>query len=209
MSDNINPIFIENMLKKSSSKVPNIARQEWEYLGQVKHLNGIQSTCKKHVFLIYNSIAFYNFKTNQILHTYTGDIKYYLYDKGKDREKIVVQNPNGDGTSQEVNIKMLNKINNFVKNVEKKHIIQDVSIDDIKTLCKYRFLLKDIIILEMGKLKEILNKINYLVTNFYNINYCCEHNDFYLSKFKQSEYRPKCDTCYKKGPERCLLKMKK
>lgn len=209
MSDNINPTFIENMLKKSWSKVPEIARKEWDYLGQVKHLNGIQSTCKIHEYLIYNSIAFYNFKTNEILHTHTGHIKYYLYDKGKAREKIVQQNPKGDGTSQEVNIKMLNKISNFVTSVEKKHITNDVSVHDIKFLCKYRCLLKDIIILEQHKLEEVLYKIDYLVTNFYNINYCCEHNDFYLSPFKQSDFRPKCKDCHYKGPEKCLLKMKK
>ena len=104
---------------------------------------------------------------------------------------------------------MLNNISSFVTSVEQKHIINNVSTPDIKTLCKYRYFLKNINILEKDKLAEVLNKINYLVTNFYNINYCCEHNDFYLSPFKQSEFRPKCKPCYFKGPEKCLLKMKK
>jgi hypothetical protein len=201
-------IFMKYVLDKSESKIFDIANQEWEYIGQVKHLNGVQSTAKTELKLNKYSIAFYNFKTNQILHTNT-DNQYFLHCKGKDREKITQTNPLGDGSSQDMNMKMLNKISTFVTSVEQKHLVNGVSLDDIKKLCKYRYFLKNINILEKDKLEEVLNKINYLVTNFYNINYCCKCNDFYLSKFKQSEFRPKCDTCYKKGPEKCLLKMKK
>jgi len=200
-------IFMKYVLDKSESKIFDIANQEWEYIGQVKHLHGVQSTAKTELKLNKYSIAFYNFKTNQILHTNT-DNQYFLHCKGKDREKITQTNPLGDGSSQDMNIKMLNKISNFVTSVEQKHITNNVSLDDVKKLCKYRYFLKNIIILEKHRLEEVLNKINYLVTNFYNINYCCMCNDFYLSKFKQSNFRPKCDSCYKKGPERCLLKMK-
>jgi len=201
-------IFMKYVLDKSNSKIFDIAKQEFEYIGQVKHLHGVQSTAKTEVKLNKYSIAFYNFKTNEILHTNT-DNQYFLHCKGKDREKITQTDSKGDGSSQDMNIKMLNNISNFVTSVEQKHIINNVNLDDIKKLCKYRYFLKNIIILEKDKLKEVLNKINFLVTNFYNINYCCEHNDFYLSTFKQSEYRPKCKSCYSKGPEKCLLKMKK
>lgn len=205
MSDKINPFFLQNIINKSYSKEPNIALSEWTYIDQVKHLNGIQSPCKNYTSLIYNSVSFFNFKTNEIFHCNTSKLRYLLYVKGKDKKKITQQNPTGDGSSQDVNINTLNKINNFLTSVEKKHITKSVNLDDIKTLSMYRYFLKDIDILEKHTLEELLKKINYLI-KLYNINFCSECREYYLSKFKQSEFIRKCLNCLNKN-DVCFLKL--
>ena len=207
MSDKINPIFIQNILKKSLSTDINIAKKEWEYCGQVKHLIPIQSTCFNNPEkVIHNSVAFYNFRTNEIFHSNTSKIQYFLHCKGKNRKKIVETNPLGNGEGNDINNGLLSKINTFVESIYHKHNQNKVIVGDIRQLYKYKFFLTNIKIEQQEQLNNILFKINWLINNFYKINYCETCQDFYLSKVKQSEFRPKCLNCYTSN-DVCFLKL--
>lgn len=205
MNNEPSVIFMKYLLDKSHSKNPAIAKKEWNYCFAVKHLNGIQSTCVLKKRLNKYSIAFHNFRTNEIFHT-NSKTQYWLHDKGKDRTKIIQTNPLGDGNGKEINNGMLNKVYNFVNNIYQKHHQNQVNLKDVQELYKYKYFLQNIKIEEQEQLNKILLKINYLIENFYNINYCESCCDFYLSKVKQSDYRPKCSNCYYKN-DICFLKI--
>lgn len=198
-------IFIKYLLEKSLSQDPKIAKNEWEYYGLIKHLDGIQSTCVLESRLNTFSWAFYNVMTHQIFHA-NSKSQYFFHRKGRDQDKIIKTDPNGDGTSNHVNKGMLNKILNFVENVYNEHNQNKVKIESIRKIYKYKYVLENINILEQEQLNNILFKINWLINNFYNINFCNSCCDFYLSKVKQSEYRTKCLRCYNSN-DVCFLKL--
>jgi len=198
-------IFLNYLLDKSYSKNISIAKKEWEYCGQIIHLEGIQSTCFLEPSLNKYSIAFYNIRTDQIFHA-NSKTQYFLHNKGSDRDKIVITDPNGNGNSDAINKGMLNKIKKVVLSVYNKHNLKNVSVEDIRQLSKYKYLLTNIKIKEQDELNKILFKINWLIDNFYNINFCESCSDFYLSKVKQTEFRPKCLKCYNSN-DVCFLKL--
>lgn len=188
----LTPVFLKYVVEKSIAKTFDEAKCEWLYIGQVKHLNGVQSTAVLEPRLNKYSIAFYNYKTNAILHTNTHN-QYLLHSKGTDRNKIVVTNPGEIGCSEKINQTMIGKIQNFINLSKAKHKSKQMDVHSIKRLVMYNYFLKDIDILQKDSLNNLLYEIDHLLT-IYKINCCYECNIEYLYKFLQSNRL--CINCY-------------
>jgi len=183
-------VFSQCVLDKSVNKIFDEAIKEWIYIGQVKHLEKIQSTAKNEKQLNEYSIAFYNFKTNAILHTNTKN-QYLIQPKGKSRQRVVITDPKGSGESDAINVRLITNINIFVKKVDFHHKQKNVEIQHIKRLLMYKYFIKDISIEEQDSLNKLFYDIEHLLT-IYKINCCNMCNIEFLHKFNI----PLCTTCF-------------
>ena len=188
----LTPVFLKYVVEKSIDKTFDEAKNEWLYIGQVKHSTGVQSTAVLEPRLNKYSIAFYNYKTNAILHTNTNN-QYLLHLKGNDRNKVVVTNPDGNGDSEKINNTMIGKIQRFINSTNVKHKCKDMDVHSIKRLLMYNYFLKDIDIIQKESLNNLLYEIDHLLT-IYKFNCCYECNIEYLYKFSQSNRL--CVNCY-------------
>lgn len=188
----LTPVFLKYLVEKSIAKTFDEAKCEWLYIGQVKHLTGVQSTAVLEPRLNKYSIAFYNYKTNAILHTNTHN-QYLLHQKGNDRNKVVATSPDGNGDSEKINESMIRNIQMFIKSVNVKHKTKQMDVHSIKRLIMYNYFLKDIEILQKNSLNNLIYDLEHLLT-IYKINCCFECNIEYLYKFSQSNRL--CVNCY-------------
>jgi hypothetical protein len=143
-------LFQDHILSISEEKNDfNIARQEFEYISQIKPTDPVKS----HIFdkpdkIINWGTLFYNTKTNTpfIASTKT---QYLIRDKGIIPPRVRQKGRNGDGRSSKVvNESLYNKLNNIYKTIEYK-TIENFDEKDKKNLIK---------------LDTILNKVNFDVT---------------------------------------------
>ena len=188
----LTPVFLKYVVEKSIAKTFDEAKCEWLYIGQVKHMTGVQSTAVLEPRLNRYSIAFYNYKTNAILHTNTHN-QYLLHQKGRDRNKIVVTNSDGNGESEKINETMIAKIHDFIKSVNVKHKIKQMDVPSIKRLIMYNYFLNDIDIIQKESIKNFRYDMDHLLT-IYKINCCYECNIEYLYRFFQPNRL--CVNCY-------------
>ena len=188
----LTPIFLKYVVEKLIAKTFDEAKCEWLYIGLVKHLTGVQSSAVLEPRLNRYSIAFYNYKTNAILHTNTHN-QYLLHQKGRDRNKIVVTNPDGNGESEKINETMIAKIQDFIESVHVKHNIKQMDVPSIKRLIMYNYFLNDIDIIQKESIKNLRYDIDHLLT-IYKINCCYECNIEYLYRFFQPNRL--CVNCY-------------
>ena len=176
-------VFYANLLKQSQSQIIMDAKKEWIYIGQVKHSNKISSPSfynRKDKMIRY-SVTYYNFKTNKIFHAGTST-QYLIRNKGHDTTKIFVQDPQGNGKCEDVNMSLLNKIQKFIMDIKAKRK-SDIKVNEIKILIMYKHFLNSIEISQQDIVYELIESLelilikNYVLTCIYcQVEFLREYN---------------------------------
>ena len=183
-------IFIKNLLALSVSKDLETAKNEWIYIGQHKLLEPIQSPSFDNINnKICNSVIFYNCKTDKIFHAGTGS-QYLIKDKGVMQSKIIKQSPEGNGTSFEVNYRLVKCAITNIKSL----ILKDVTPSVFKEFRKYNTVFTSI---NTGEPDEVeILKQTELFLNKFELIVCkvCKNEIIFRTTHFEHQY---CEPCWR------------
>ena len=182
-------LFMTNVLALSLSKEPEIAINEWEYMGLIQPQEPVKSSSfNNDNKTIKYPIVFYNFKTGNFINASTAS-QYQLRNKGEGQEHILKLNPKGDGNGIEINSFFINKILTKLRGLNLSNITPQI----------YRLYKKYDSFFKCYNFKEdttiIVEEINKFL-NKYSLNNCCRYcKDEFI--YRKTYYDIcSCEPCY-------------